>query len=1040
MKLLFTTITCACWLSVLSLPSRAQWPGPEAVVVGIFDSGLLSGRPSPLAGPLSATLSAAGYQQIMLNPEQAADPERVNRRRLDALIYLGPDLTVRAGRRRVDYIQDGGRLWYIGDAAPFTGVVYKETGEPGSYQRDDTGGSEEERLNRGRSGNPNAVGVPPSEQMTRSVHRGSVYAWRSIRAAEVIDAPAATEDGRRFFPRSIEAFCRAAGQGDVSVLSLRSGDYPWIRPACRVVGMGRTKYELPIWAGGRPSTSAGYALGMIADACGEFGGSRTLFAGRAVLQRLAEVPEAWADFVEEAIRTLVQDDLVAAVTPARAIVTADETIDLELRVDHFRPEKRHAKIEVHAFRRERKTGGEPLSEWHLDLPPRGQVQRSVSLPSGTLPEGLYDLELRVDGQAVQRRILSILPGAIAPLSRQAFFDRSAAGRFVILFRSYDANANNVPLAREAGLHGFSVHIPWIPEGDSVETSINWSALDRWVKDAEASGLKVIIDAWDHRPYPQYFIHFEQGEPRKHWEKYPSLVVTENHRRWAALWQAVAERYAAHENVVGMFLAPGAQSSFQIDLSDRAAADYVDFLKKVKRRDLPELAMRHEMELASWQDVRPPDVDHPAGNMVARILDYHDFWEHQHLQFLDASAGAIRAASREMPLLLRGPYDYGPNFRHAAQLMKTHGPISVHAENVETTVDTHTPMLGSHLRYGVPISAENGWPGNRGEPGRHAYYKALMGNYTAFLYSGGGSNQLLPNLEALAEYAYLDALLRRSSARPVVPRVAALINETSQLLPAVGMSLDSKWKTPQFHRVLFRRGYPTMATNIDQPDLEGIDIALDGGDNTVVRRSVLRSLMRWVSEGHTLVISDTMAAYDETGPVSPLADRLRSPNHPVYGVPTEKIRPPEPFLTPAGGSPVQRVAVGAGRVLLLGRLEHEQMDATLGAVLDSLGADRPVVCEPPVPLVVRAGEREMYIVLYDVDIDTIGGYFNYDDAVEDLEISDRFLPLSLTVPFTPASAVNLATGRTLEVQEKRIRLDLRKGHGAVVRLERPAADK
>jgi hypothetical protein len=347
------------------------------------------------------------------------------------------------------------------------------------------------------------------------------------------------------------------------------------------------------------------------------------------------------------------------------------------------------------------------------------------------------------------------------------------------------------------------------------------------------------------------------------------------------------------------------------------------------------------------------------------------------------------------------------------------------------------MFGSHLRYGVPISAENGWPANRGEPARHAFYKALMGHYGAFLYSGGGSLQLLPNMSVLAEYAFLDAALR--STRPVMPRVAALIYETTELFPAVGMPLDSKWHTPRFHRALFRRGYPAMATNIDQPDLSRIDIAIDGGGNTVVRRSVLQFLMQWVTEGHTLIISDKMAAYNESGAVPPLADQVRAPKESVYGIPPERIRPPEPFLTPHEGSPVQGVAVGEGRILLLNDLEAEQMDDTIGAVMDKLGAARPVICEPPLPVVVREDDRSLYVILYDVDIDTIGNYFGYDDASEDLAVSDTLLELKLTAPFAPSAAVDLARDKPLEVNGRTVRVALRKGHGMVVRLDRPGTE-
>ena len=86
---------------------------------------------------------------------------------------------------------------------------------------------------------------------------------------------------------------------------------------------------------------------------------------------------------------------------------------------------------------------------------------------------------------------------------------------------------------------------------------------------------------------------------------------------------------------------------------------------------------------------------------------------------------------------------------------------------------------------------------------------------------------------------------------------------------------------------------------------------------------------------------------------------------------------------------------------------------------------------------REDDRSIYVVLYDVDIDTIGAYFGYDDAAEDLALSDVVLDLTLTAPFAPAAALDLARDKPLQVQGREVHLALRKGHGMVVRLDRPA---
>ena len=1027
------TAIAACALP-LSLPCAAE-AADTTPVVAVFDSNQLRGAPLPLAGSLTAALRECGCQVITLTPSGAADPKQMRRERLDVLIYLGADHTIAIGQRCIEYLKQGGRLWYVGDSSPFSGSAFIDADGTGRFVPVSPATSEAALRRRAGLANPNAAKTPTSSLLTRRIHRGSMFTWRAIAADKIIDPPTPQPRGRPCFSRSIDAYCKAAVEGKVMVLSLRSGDMPWVRPSCKVVGFAKTKYRFPIWCGGRMSTSAGYPLGMIADRCGELGGARTLFAGRSALERLSKAEEDWRAFVREAVWTLLQDDLVAVVTPRRAIVDVGETLDLEIRFDNYLPRPRRIAAKLEARRRGSEDRRFEISKRSIDLQSRGQDRRSIPLDTNVIGAGLFDLVLSIDGKVSHRHVLSVLPGPSVPLTRRTFWDNPHAGRFVIMFRSFDDVPGNIPFAIETGLQGFSIHIPWVPGGTTVETAINWPVLDHWIRDATAQGLKVIIDAWDHRPYPQYFTHFKQGKSRRHWEKYPSVAASENRQRWAALWGAVAKRYASNAAVVGMFLSPSATSSFQIDLSDAVAGDFVTYLRQHKGFTLTQLAERYGMAVPSWRELRPPDVDHPAGNMVARVLDYSAFWQHQHGLFLEASAKAIRQAAPNMALLLRGAYRYAPNFRQAAKLMDTYGPISIHAENVETTIDTHTPMFGGHLRYGVPITAENGWPACRGEPARHAFFKALMGHYNAFLYSGGGSFQILPNLDCLAEYAYLDACLKRT--RPVLPRVAILINETTQLLPAIGMKLAPKWNTPRFHRALFHLGYPAMATNVDDPDLTGLDIAIDGGNNTVVRRTVLRSLLTWVAQGHTLVISKTMAAFSDPGRVEPLADQLRSPEGPVHGIPADMIRLREPFLEFADGKAVEGFDVGDGKVLVLDDVAHEQkqMNATFEPLLEKLRLERPVVCDPAIPLVVREDDRSLYLILYDVHIDAVGGYFNYDDASEDLKLSETVLDVTITAPFKPAAAVDLARNERLEAKGRHVHFSLRRGHGMVARLDR-----
>jgi len=98
--------------------------GDSPLLIGLFDSSQLSGQSNVLMKPLAKALRDRGYKTIALIPQRAKDPQQITRSRLDVLIYLGADHTIAMGQRCIEYLKEGGRFWFIGDAGPFTGSVF----------------------------------------------------------------------------------------------------------------------------------------------------------------------------------------------------------------------------------------------------------------------------------------------------------------------------------------------------------------------------------------------------------------------------------------------------------------------------------------------------------------------------------------------------------------------------------------------------------------------------------------------------------------------------------------------------------------------------------------------------------------------------------------------------------------------------------------------------------------------------------------------------------------------------------------------------
>ncbi len=947
-----------------------------------------------------------------------------NKRLYELVIYIGSNYTETIAQKCISYVKSGGRFWYIGDKSPFSG----------------------------RCGKFSDIKRIKMQFYSRIFMRGAKDVWTEFPKSSFTRKPAPTQNGISVFGSVIKDYCNSCLSDNITVLQTRSGHLPWVRPSCKVVDYANGKYRRSNWCGRKGDTTKGIVLAMIEDKCIEYGGSKILFTSLNALYRLKRNENRFSAFINKAISLLIDFTGIAAIASDKAVKNMSEDVRVRMRICNYSLKRKKYSVSVIANFYNENTCRVKLVDFIQIVPPNSDIIISKVIEKGKLKPGLYKLSIKLitnDEQPIKNDNVICILNVANNLERKNFWNYPAIPRFLITFRDYGLFPDNGAKAIESGQDGIVLMIPWQANGKDIEHAVNWDALDKWVDNAKRSGLKIIFDAWDHRPYPEYFVHFSKQSGGT-WHKYISVVVDENRTRWARLWTYVLRRYIGSNAIVGIFLTPAAISSFRIDYSLQSAKGFRKYLSE--KYSLKELAERWKLKLAKYEDVQPPNISQPKGKIYQQIFDYHEYWLEKHRKFLQTSAKAIRKISKDIPLFLRGPYDAGPGFRDAAQLIPLYGKIAIHAENVETTTHTHIDMFGYHLRYKVPITAENGWPACRGEPLKCAFYKTLMGDYSAYLYSGGASFQLLPNENLIAKFAYLSNKVK--SAVPITdsPVVGVLINETTQCVQRSGLKLDKKYEYPNIKMNLFRISYPMMAVSVDKPKLDGLRFLIDGGNNVVVKSESLNVIVQWIKNGGIFITFPKFALVTENGLQKSFVQKLLLGNN-------VKIGNLITFMEYENMT-VSRIPLGRGSVLVINSVNEERaklsgniknllseipwkteynsglFDVFLDKLFGKLEIYKPVKCIPYVPLSVkRIDSKKWYVIMYDVDPKITGGYFSYDDMTYDANPPfNKKKKVKLIFPWNIAHARDILTNKPIGIKGKTIKLCLPQASGKVLYIE------
>ncbi len=526
--------------------------------------------------------------------------------------------------------------------------------------------------------------------------------------------------------------------------------------------------------------------------------------------------------------------------------------------------------------------------------------------------------------------------------------------------------------RRLGMNVLVAGVPWMEKPAADGSVIEWAVTDRLVADAEKGGWAVVFD-----PYCFGYGRFPWASEAGGKQAGPACIYNPVFaERFNGAMTTLAHRYAKRPSVVALFATPDTGTTcFYVDDS------------QVGKEAWAAYAAAHGLGPDLPRAPRPGEWDRSPARAA-----YIDFWADAAMGFLRATIKAIRAETPEMPILLRGPWlDVTVSYRIASEFEG----VAPHCECVETSTEVESTLRGFALRYGTPVSGENGWPKERGAALRMSAATILLGGYNDMLFSFGGPIWARPGLREIEQLervwpAMRGAKYATAKAGLLIPDARIWAGEPANFFSAGGAHIEE---------FMERSGVPFMTVSAEWPKLDGLTVLADDGRNEVLPASARATIAEWVKGGGTLIAYPKTGSLDAAGGTQTMAEEL--------GVTFD-----------AGEK-----TVGAGRVVVLAEPptdeKHPQSKAMLAA-LAKAGAAPPVAVTPWVNRAVFVKGRKTFVVLYDKRVSLVGAFFS-EDRLPAEEAALPTVKLVATAPAGTVSARELVTGERLSITGGKVTL-------------------
>lgn len=579
---------------------------------------------------------------------------------------------------------------------------------------------------------------------------------------------------------------------------------------------------------------------------------------------------------------------------------------------------------------------------------------------------------------------------LPPLTRRHYFRYPYGIAMPICFDGPDIeNPRFWEDMKTFGFNAIHTNIPWYDKTDAAGEVVDWKRMDTIVATAKQHGYPLVID-----PYTFFWGSFQ-------WTTEQSVHNSEFLQRFCRVMRHLARRYKEEPTVVGLYATPHTNiCNFGVETSPPAVAAWREYVKR--KYTLEQVRKQYGLAIQNWQELplprENPREEFNAGPMWS---DYVEFFLSDYKRFLRTVIQTIREETPDMPIFLRGGYLEGASFSVASEFKN----VAPHIECMETTIDTEGYFRSLGLRFGVPISGENGWPKLPEGPARMAIADLLMGGYVDWHYSFGGPTFAVSSAEDYARA--FRPWSRIKQARYAKSRLGLLIPDTTQYAsrPPNFFSIE---KVPHLEYALERLGFPFEGVSAQFPRLDGLKVVLDDGGNAVLSRSCMETLQKWIQEeGGTLVGFRGTGKYALDG-----GRNLWS----SLGVDDRKT----------GMHPL-----GKGQILLL---ERHPSETELAAVLSRLKLPRDVRIEPYLSNATWHRGNRSYLVLFNKQPAYVGSFFT-ESRLESIEASLPSVRLTIQPGFAFRSARELITNRPLANRNGSVVLVLPPTRFAVIEFRR-----
>ena len=566
-----------------------------------------------------------------------------------------------------------------------------------------------------------------------------------------------------------------------------------------------------------------------------------------------------------------------------------------------------------------------------------------------------------------------LPKPGTPVTRANFFNHpeGVVGALDFGVREW-SDPEIVYATRRLGFNILVAGVPWMDKPAADGSVIDWAVTDRLVADAEKGGWAVVFD-----PYCFGYGRFPWASEAGGKQAGPACIYNPVFaQKYGGAMAALARRYAKRPSVVAIYATP----------DTGAPCFYVDD-SQVGKEAWAAYAAAHGLG---------PDLPRPpkAGEWdrsPARAA-YIDFWADASMSFLRGVIKGIRAETPDMPILLRGGWlDVTVGYRIGAEFQG----VAPHCECVETSIEVESTLRGFALRYGTPVSGENGWPKARGSAMRMTAATILLGGYNDLQFSFGGPIWGRPALHEIEQLEKVWPAMRgakypTAKAGVLIPDARIWAGEPPNFFSAGGAHIED---------FMERCGVPFMTVSAEWPKLDGLTVLADDGRNEVLPARARAAIVEWVKAGGTLIAYPKTGSLDAAGGAQTLAEEL--------GVTFD----------------TGEKKVDAGRVVVLADPptddKHPQAAAMIAA-LAKAGATPAVSVTPAINQAVFVKGRQTFLVLYDKQVSLVGAFFS-EDRLPATESALPTVKVIATAPVGTTSARELLTGERLAITGGKVTL-------------------